>query len=214
MGGRVQFQQATGSGSPLSASFKSPTTPGNLLVAVATSSASAINTPTSWLSAIAVPANSTGDFIQMFYFPNAPSTSNVSMTLVGTKSVWNLFIAEYFCPLSDPDPLDQTNSDVNTTTSTSGTITTTSAKSVTIVGFSNNQGFGYSDPSNSFTLVGQQQNNVTSGSAYLDFFSTSTGTYSTTCFSPIGSTGIIADFGGVISFNTCKLECRLTVRSW
>lgn len=192
---RVQEISSFGNSATASCTYGTATTAGNLLIGVATQhegSTSTTTLPTNWNYATS-DNDGNGDFILIMYYPNAPSTTSVSISWDGNTFRWTMYLAEY-SGIVATSPLDQSNTGTNSTTPTSGSITTSYPNSVVIVGFSTVSSQTFSSPTNSFTIVDQQSSGA---SAYLEYIATSSGTYSTTCSDGgTGANGVIANFIG------------------
>ncbi|MGA9364117.1 MAG: T9SS type A sorting domain-containing protein [Bacteroidota bacterium] len=181
----AQFvQKANGGGnlkSSVQATFSSTPVTGNCLIAiVGASTTSTINTPSGWSSAI----NQTGAPGQAIFYKFAGSSEpkTVTVTLSDTLSVLGLQIYEYH-NISSVSTLDGTSSATGTGTSiSSGTITTTQASDLIIVGIVTRMATSFSSWSNSFN----EQFDFQVGTTYVrtyggaDRTTSSTGTYSTT----------------------------------
>jgi len=188
---RSFVQKANGGGdlkSSVQATFLSTPVAGNCLIAiVGASTTSTINTPSGWSSAI----NQTGAPGQAIFYKFAGSSESktVTVTLSDTLSVVGLQIYEYH-NISSVSTLDGTNSTTGTGTSiSSGTITTTQASDLIIVGIVTRTATSFISWSNSFN----EQSDFQVGTTYVrtyggaDLTTSSVGTYSTTATA--GSSG-------------------------
>jgi hypothetical protein len=167
----------------VSATFDATPVADNLLVAiVGASTNSTIYTPTGWSTAI----NQSGTPGQAIFYKIAGSgeSRTVTVTVSDSLSVLGLQIYEY-SGIDTSSPLDQTNSSTGTSTSpSSGSVTTTQANELLIVGMIIRAETDYSGWTNSFNEQFDFQFQV--GSTYVrtyagaDCVVTATGTYSTT----------------------------------
>lgn len=188
---RVQQVSNQGTAGPTASATLSATVSANLLIAVVITQGGTASAPSGFSTAI---SNSNVNHIPiyLFYRANAPSSTTISSTVSGPR--WIMFLAEY-SGISTTSPLDQTGSaSTNTSPASSGSVTTTSASELIVVGMSNNFADTYSSPTNSFNLLDQRTVGVNTGGAYLDRIVSVASTYNTDATCSNGSNGVIASF--------------------
>jgi hypothetical protein len=198
---RIQTAVGTGSTSTFSATFSMATTAGNFLIAIVQCEmGDFVVTPPVNFSLAESNLNVNGAPIYLYYQANAPSITLVSGTLnYGAHN--NVFIGEY-SGLVTTGALDQYNTGTAATgTTPSGSITIAFSYELIVAGLSNAQGDTYSGATNGFNLVRTAGDGGSVGAVYLDYFTSSPGTFSTTCTIPTsdGGNGVIASFKSTAS---------------
>jgi len=185
--------------SSVSATFDATPVAGHLLVAiVGASTASTINQPSGWSTAI----NQTGTPGQAIFYKIAGSAESrtVTVTVSDSGSVLGLQIYEY-SGIATSSPLDQTSSSTGTSTApSSGSVTTTQANELLVAGMIIRAATSYSGWTNSFNEQLDFQVGTTYVRSYAgaDRIVASTGTYSTTATTTASGAwrGQIATFKG------------------
>lgn len=196
---RIQNTNNTGNSSTASATYGSATTPGSFLAAIVTAG-DTVTAPSGFSLAVGNTSFTDGVPIYIFYQANAPSISSVSATISGGFP-WIMFIAEY-SGLVTSSALDTTGSAMEApgNTTQSGTIVTVYTNELIIAGLNNSTPGGFSGPTNSFNLVDATISFGAIAAAYLDFDTSGTGPYSTSCTTPTdGGNGVIASFRSTTS---------------
>lgn len=200
---RVQFAVANGLSSTASATFSGASTPGNFLTALVAVFNNTSSAPSGYSTAITNTSTTFGIPVYLYYLSNAAATTTISSSLGGSAR-WIMITAEYSGIVAS-SALDQTGSAISGSDPIpSGSVTTTFTNELIVAGLSDSAGDGYATPLNGFTLVASRASGAQSGAAYLDFITTSTGTFSTGASGPGGGNGIIASFKSTGSTTNIK----------
>jgi hypothetical protein len=179
-------------------SFEEPTTPGDLLIALISTTnigATVSTMPSGWVEAVHR-YDTSGNYVIIAYCANAPlTTTNVTFGL--NEFSWAVLVIAEYAGVDPSSPLDQTNSALGSGIAISGDITTTFSDTLVIVGLSGTFPAFTSPATNGFTLLIESSygNSDEIHSGYLELSTVGAGTYSTSMLEN-GSfcTGVIANF--------------------
>jgi hypothetical protein len=195
---RVQYREASGTGTSPSASWPSPTTAGNLLVLVVTTALQDVFAdPSGWTFAASSgspPANQ----VRIFYKQNAASQSGAaSLPTFASSTDWVVYLIEY-SGIATAGALDQGagTGGASASPSTGTTAVTTQDAELWLGVISDESAEVHSSPTNGFSIVDQIQNGAGNSTVLLERSAAgrATASSSTTTATSNSYNGAIATF--------------------